>query len=276
MEFISVERNKVILLSLFAATLQNIVNQPRRGNWNGFLTVKRTLDKSIQAPMVYRVLVPFLMRRNPKSLTLYDSIRLVLLWIALLCVSAYWGSTTAFVWLVFVMSAQIYDTWCHTGEAIGVTMALMGLPVGALLGTFIHGLSRETVLLNGFIYFVATGDILWSAIIAAFSACVFFGVRWYQGKHELYCERVMIKHNIKYLLKQEKPSGKEADIPLFYAPYLNVILIAVSLYGAYLSGWVGLVVPLYVAATFTFGKINEYRLNLVPAMWAAGVIAGAL
>ena len=264
------------ILVLFAATLQNIVNQPRRGSWNGVLTVSGTLDKSIQAPMVYRVLVPFLMRRNPKSLNTYEFIRLVLLWVSLLCVSAYWGASTAVVWLVFVMSAQIFDTWCYTGEAIGVTMALLGNPIGALLGTFIHGLSRETVLINGFVYFLATGDFLWSVAITVFSLTVFFGVRLYQGKHPLYCERIMLKHNISFLLKQESTRSKESDVPLFYSPYLNMILIAVSLYGAYLSGYIGLVVVVYVACTFTFGKVNEYRLNLVPAMWAGAVIAGAL
>jgi len=262
-----------LILAIFAATLQNIVNQPRRGHWNGFLTVKAIIEKRIQAPMRYRVLIPWLMKRSPTSLTMYEFWRVILLWVALLCVASYWGGVVAVIWLVFVMSAQIFDTWCYTSETIGITLALMGNPIGAALGIFVHGLSRETVLINGFVYWLATGDVAGGLALSALAFAVFYGVRWYQGHADLYCDRFRILDNIHYLLLKKSTRAKEADTLLFYAPYLHVILIALSLYGAYLTGRIGFVVPVMVLASVTMGKMNEYRLSLAVAVWAAYAIA---
>ena len=261
-----------LILAIFAARLQNIVNQPRRGGWNGFLTVKPTIEKRIQAPMRYRVLIPWLMKRNPTSITLYEFWRVILLWIALLCVASYWGSVVAVIWLVFVMSAQIFDTWCYTGETIGITLALMGNPIGAVLGIFIHGMSRETVLINGFVYWLATGDIIGGALLTVFAFAVFYGVRWYQGHADLYCNRWAIKKNVNYIFMRESTRSKEADTLLFYAPYLHLALIALSFYGAYLTGKIGLTVPVMVLASVTMAKLNEFRLSIPVAVWAAYAI----
>ena len=109
--------------------------------------------------------------------------------------------------------------------------------------------------------------------LSALAFAVFYGVRWYQGHADLYCDRFRILDNIHYLLLKKSTRAKEADTLLFYAPYLHVILIALSLYGAYLTGRIGFVVPVMVLASVTMGKMNEYRLSLAVAVWAAYAIA---
>jgi len=241
---------------------------PRRGIWNGMLTVKRTLAKNHKAPMVYRVLLPYLIRpllkRGWELEDAYEFARVGLLWACLVVTADYWGWQVTVLWLLLAMSAQIYDTWCYAGEMIGITTALMGNPWLAIMGTVPHGLSRETVLINGFVYWLATGDVWGAVLVTLCAAAVLLAVRAEQGEHELYCDRFQIKQNIKMLLKRP-------DMPVvFHAPYLNIIIIILSLLGAYMMGRVGWMVPVMLAATLTMGKLNEYRLQ-IPLMPFAAV-----
>ena len=258
------------ILAVLAARIQHVASFYRRGPFNGFLTVNETNNKSTNAPMVYRVLIPWLMKLTPfRGVVAYEFWRTFLLWLALVLVAGYWGHFAAVVWLVFVMSAQMYDTWCYTGETIGITLALTGNLPAAMLGAFVHGLSRETVLINGFVYWLATGDTPGAVILVLWSGCVFLYVRHKQGKKPLYCDRFMIARNWRILTRRETPKVEGADVPFFYGAWINIGIIILSLVGAYYSGRIGWTVPVIVLSTVTMGKINEYRLQIPVAVWAA-------
>ena len=249
-----------LILAIFGGRIQHYASYPRRGVWNGMLTVKKTLSKNIQAPMVYRVLLPLLVRpllkRGWSLENAYEFARVGLLWVALLVTADYWGWQITILWLLLAMSAQIYDTWCYTGEMIGITTALMGNPYLAILGTIPHGMSRETVLINGFVYFLATKDFAGAAVVQLCAFAVYLAVRSMQGEHKLYCNRWMIKENIRQLTQ------KPVEPSIFHAPYMNLIIIVLALLGAFLMGDIGWTVPVLLAATLTMGKINEYRLQI--------------
>jgi len=257
-----------LILAIFAGRIQHYTSFPRRGVWNGYYTVKKTLAKNIQAPMVYRVLLPYLvkplLKRGMELDDAYELVRVGLLWAALVVVNDYWGITVTLLWLVLMLSAQIYDTWCYTGEMIGITAALMGNPWLAILGTIPHGLSRETVLINGFVYWLATGDIWGAALVTLCALAMFLVVRVEQGEHKLYCDRWQIRQNVKMLF--EHPISPV----IFHAVYLNIGVIVLSFIGAYMLGPIGWLVPVLLCATLTMGKLNEYRLQ-IPLMPFAAV-----
>lgn len=262
----------LFLLALFAARVQHYATLPRRSRWNGYNTIQGTLDKNIDAPMVYRVLLPIIvtgLRRVMDAQNAYETARALLLWLALVCVNMVWGWQVAVLWLVFVMSAQIYDTWCYTGEVIGISLALSGDPALAVIGVVAHGMSRETVLINGFVYWLATGDALGGILLSGAAAAVFHGVRLVQGRHPLYCDRFQLRANWELLTFQRQSIRNQFEPGLMYAPYLNLIVIALALMGAWLSGPIGWAVPAIVATTVTMGKINEYRLQIAVMPWAA-------
>jgi len=251
-----------LVLAILAARIQYYATKPRRSFFNGIMTIPATLKKKIDAPMNYRVLMPYLVKATPRMSheNSYEIWRVILLWASLVCVNAAWGASIAFLWLIFVMSAQIHDTWCYTGEAIGISLCLLGNPYLAALGIVLHGLSRETVLITGFVYWLATGDVVTSVYLGALSLAVFFGVRIFQGEKPLYCNRFMIAENIKMLRKPKEPF-------ILYAPYINLIVIFLALVGAYLSGRIGWVVPVILGASVTMGRIDEYRLQIAVAPW---------
>lgn len=211
--------------------------------------------------MRYRVLLPYLTVLTKIDLpNSYEIWRTIMLWLAMMAVAGQWGFSIAVLWLVFVMSAQIWDTWCYTGEAIGISLALSGNPFAALAGILVHGMSRETVLLNGFIYWLATGDVVTGIVLTFAAVAVYLFVRLYQGIKPLYCDRFLLKQNIEQLKKPTEPF-------IFYAPYINLIAIALALFGAILSGSIGWAVPVLVSANVIMGKIDEYRLQIAVAPW---------
>ena len=260
-----------LILAILAARIMHITTKYRRGVYNGFITIEATLKKNTSAPMVYRLLIPHLTKFFP-SLPLvwrYEFWRTLLLWLALLLVSQYWGLAIALIWLLFVMSAQVYDTWCYTSETIGLTLALMGDPFAAAIGIFVHGMSRETVLINGFVYWLATGDAVGGICLTLWAGAVFGYVRVKQGKHKLYCDRFPPRRNWKILTREEQPTVEGDFVPFFYGAWINVGMSLVALYGAYLVGRIGWFVPVMIAMNFAMAKANEYRLLIPVATFAA-------
>jgi hypothetical protein len=260
------------VVAVLVARVQHYATLPRRGQYNGIETMEATLNRTAKAPMVYRVLMPYLVKITPlDDENAYELWRTLLLWGALLSVYSVWGVSATLFYAVFVASAQIYDTWCYNGETIGIHTALLGVPALAIVGILLHGTSRETVLINGFVYWLATGDILGGLALSAFAMLIFYAVRKAQGKREMYCDRFVYKDNWKLLRKKIDPIRLFPEPHIIYSPYITLIAIALVLFGAYHVGIVGLFVLPFILANVTMGKINEYRLYIAlsPFVWVA-------
>lgn len=281
------------LISLLANRLQYHAVK-KRTVWNGYLTIDGTLDKSLPAPLVYRVLMPWLVvpceRLGLSRENSYALWKVVFLWIGLVSIHAAWGFWVALIFVVLSEATQIFDTWCYAPEAIGVSAAMLGNPALAFIAVIIHGLSRETVFILPLIYYLRTGDGLTALLLLGVACAVTILLIRVQGSHDRYTNRQIpgeyrrnlarykntwiagtiteVERNWRWIVeaKNYKFKGEPA---LYNSVYMHMIVIVFALWGATMTGAVGWAVPLMACLGFWPVISSEIRTNTWLYPWAA-------
>lgn len=172
--------------------------------FNGFGAIDLTVKKNIKAPMAYRVLVPFLvvwverlLKTKPEyRMFIYQAFKAFFVVLAVWSVIHVFGLLVALITFIILLATIQYDYWDWPIELAAVVLAAGGMFVPALLVGILFAFSRETSLITGFVYLAATGDWIGALIITAIIGVILFGIRWFIGKRELYCERFMWKYNL--------------------------------------------------------------------------------
>lgn len=171
---------------------------------NGFGVIDMTVRKKIKAPMAYRILVPYLVTWTEKLLKtdpeyrmfIYQAFKAFFVVLAAWSVIHVFGIMAALITFIILLATVQYDYWDWSIELTAVVLAAGGLFIPALLVGILFAFSRETSLITGIIYLVATGDWYGALIITAIIGMILFSVRKFIGKRELYCDRFMWKYNL--------------------------------------------------------------------------------
>lgn len=187
---------------------QLIIAAPGYGSaYCGVGTTDRVLHREADAPMAYRVLVPWLIgaleRLHPRirksRLEIYEAIKIAVMGLALWAVSSTLGVTGALLVAVLLSVTWSYDYWDWAVELGALALAVGGNMQGAIIGGIALALSRETAPLVPLTYLLATGDVSGTLVIALAVGLTWLGVRLWAGYHKLYCERFMWKRNLESL-----------------------------------------------------------------------------
>lgn len=243
----------LFLLALCLTRVQYMATKfNQNAKWNGRGAIPSVLDKSADAPMVYRVLAAWTIGRR---VNLYQPFQFILIWLALYSVYLAWGVNVLLITCVLLVATFRYDYWDVWPEVIGLSFALVSFPL-ALLGVAIHGLSRETAPLCGLAYALHSGDWMGGGIISATGFAILWLVRRIQGKHPLYCDRWMIRKNLS-LLKS-----------LNVGALISVLFCLLALAGAW-GRWDGLIPLALIGAGWTMAKGDETRVFSAVLPWAA-------
>lgn len=243
-----------LALALVLARVQFLSARSTNSPWNGYGAIEQVQKKTAQAPMVYRVLIPWLIGKP--TMAKYQAMQVVLIAAALYSVFLAWDLPVMLATAAIIPITFYFDYWDWSVELMSFSLALVSLPL-AIVGVILHGLSRETAPLPGLAYALHFGDI-WGGL--AISACGFLAlwiVRRIQGKHKLYCDRWMYKRNWRELRKPHTGS-----------PYASVGLSLMALIGAY-GSLDGLIVPIVLGAGWTMAVAAETRVFTAVIPFAA-------
>lgn len=278
-----------VLVWLFIAycldRAQLIISQGNYGaRWNGIGAVPGVLNRETEAPQAYRVLIPWLMRPwfkqagdkltwrvNYAPVGYYDFLKIILITGALLSVEYLFGWQVAMVTAVLLPATFYFDYWDWSGEMIGICLCATGILPLAILGVVIHGLSKETVLIDPLVFALAIlstegGDFQFGQIglVACAGAITWISVRAWAGKKPLYCDRVMLRRNVKEIkeILTYRP---------FYlgSPAVSIVLCLAALGLGWLAGPTYLFVPLMIAAGYTLAVASETRVFASVLPWLA-------
>lgn len=258
-----------LILAICLSRIQYISGRfNEKAIWNGYGSIESTLNKTADAPMAYRVLLPWIFGlMNGNLIERYEIIRFALMWIMLLSVNLVWGLPVMLVFCVLLTATLWYNYWDFMPEVIGITLAMSGNIYLALFGIIIHAMSRETFIIDAPVFVMVSNNWLAGYLLLFVAVYVYLIVRYIQGEHPLYCKRWMITDNYKMIITPIRPY-------LLYAPYISIGLCALALSGAWIYGqWVGLLVPVMVIAGLTMARINETRVFTSVLPFAAWLIA---
>lgn len=240
--------------------------------WNGAGAITGVIHRSTKAPMLYRVLVPWLTWGLRKAgmplLTAYELVKIALTGFALWSVELAWGPGVALAVAAILPATFMYDYWDWAGELLGLSLCLSGDFWLALVGVWVWGLSRDTVLVGGLAYFLVTGDWLGGIGLTAAGVIMFAALRIIQGRQPSYCKTIWIKDNwqiIKDLYRLERPYWMGSVV-------ISLLVCLLALAAAWSTGWIGIMVPVLIAAGFVFGKINETRIFTAIVPWVGYAI----
>lgn len=191
-----------LLLSVCLDRAQTLIALPNYGaRWNGIGAIEETLAKTTQAPMAYRVLVPWIVGAARKLgapiLETYQVLKVILMAGAFMAVHLAWGWETALVTAIILVATFQYDYWDWAPEMIGISLAIAGVFPLAIAGAVIHALSRETAMLIPLAYYLSTNNLPESLALLFVVGMILALVRFLQGKHPLYCDRWMVKRNLE-------------------------------------------------------------------------------
>jgi hypothetical protein len=236
--------------------VQFLAARSMNSRWNGYGVIEVVRNKTADAPMAYRVLLPWLMGSKP-TMAKYQALQVIFITAALYSVYLAWGAPVLWVVAALLPITFYFDYWDWSVELMGFSLALVSLPF-ALAGVVLHGLSRETAPLVGVAYAIHHHDILGGIFLSVLGLGVLFAVRRIQGRHPLYCDRWMIRRNLREL-KQ----------PHMGSPYFSAGLSLLALAGALLAGWDGLIVLPVLAAGWTMAVAAETRVFIAIIPYAA-------
>lgn len=256
----------VLVTLLLAVCLSRVQYLVSRGNmkarFNGFGAIPTVQDKTADAPMVYRVLVPWLLGKRATVAT-YNALQAILMWGALYSLFLAWGTPVMLLCAVLFTVTFYFDYWDWTAEIIGFSLALVSLPL-AILGVVIHGLSRETAPLCGLVFALRFMDPAGGAVIALTGLAVLLIVRMVQGEHKLYCKRWMWQENLAMLQGGQVITGK-------WSIYYSLGLCGLAAAGS--TGRLdGLIVPVLTMAGWGMAKANETRVFAALVPYAASFL----
>lgn len=262
-----------LLIALALDKAQLIIAQPGYGSpYCGIGTIDGVLQRRTHAPMAYRVLVPWLIglvervypRARRQRLSVYETFKIVLMGLALWAVASATNDRTAFIVAALLPMTFSFDYWDYAVEIGALAMAVGGNMPGALIGGVLLALSRETAPLVPAAYLLATGDAPGTFVVATGTALTMLGVRLWAGRHELYCDRWMIKRNLT-----ELRAALRCSPPFMGNAFLSVLLCAIVLALAVL-GRLGPTWPIplaIVALGWAWGISYETRIFSACLLW---------
>ena len=246
-----------LALALCLARVQFLSARSMNSRWNGYGAIIATQQKDTDAPMVYRVLVPWLIGKP--TMVKYQAFQVALITAALYSVYLAWGMPVMLVSSILIAATFYYDYWDWTAELIGFSLALVSLPL-ALVGVILHGMSRETAPVVGLAYMLHFHDIMGGLIVAFVGFATIKIVRFVQGKRPLYCDRWMYKRNLAELKK-----------PRLGTPYYSVVLSLLALVGAF-GRLDGLIVLPVIGAGWLMAVAAETRVFMPVIPFAAAAL----
>jgi hypothetical protein len=228
--------------------------------FNGYGAIAAVQAKTADAPMVYRVLVPWLIGKP--TMAKYQALQVTFITAALYSVYLAWGLPVMLVTAILLTCTFFFDYWDWAVELAALSLALVSFPL-AIAGVILHGMSRETAPLVGLVYALRFQDWLGGLLVALLGFAVLQFVRYVQGAHPLYCDRWMFKRNLRELKK-----------PHMGSPYFSAGLSLLALAGAWLAGWDGLIVPVILGAGWTMAVAAETRVFVPVVPFAALALLG--
>lgn len=241
--------------------------------YNGYGAVDEALARTAQAPMVYRVLVPWMMvilrRFRVGKIESYEISKLLLISGALYSTRLAWGWEVATLTAAILPATFLYDYWDWAAELIGINLALTGSIPLAWVGMVLWGLSRETAVLSGLAFAFVSGDAEMGALLVLGAGAIYIFLRIVQGKHDLYCDRVMLKTNLLQLryFYRCRPA-------MMYGEAISITWVGLGLVGGLMNGWTGILPLVLAGAGLVMGRVDETRIFSGMAPWiAAGLLA---
>lgn len=227
--------------------------------WNGCGAINGVLSRDAQAPMVYRVLVPWLMLPAKAAklpmLESYEVVKIILTAGALWSVSNLWGWQVALLTAVLLPTTFLYDYWDWGPEIMGLMLAATGDIWLSMAGVIVVGLSRETSPLVAVAYLAVTGDLLGAAMLAVMAGSLYVLLRAIQGEHPLYCKRIMWADNLAAVkgIAQYRPWWLSSVA-------VSIAVSIMALFTALAVGWLGVIPLALVVAGWVFGRVQETRI----------------
>ncbi len=244
--------------------------------WNGYGAVAGVLSRDSDAPMRYRVLVPWLMRVcRCSSVVLYQVMKVLLLAGALVVAERLLGTAGTLTLAVLVATTFEFDYWDCYAELLGVGLILWGGEIGdwrlAAAGGVVWGLSRETAAVAPVLGWLAGG---WWIGVAALAGPVAMGVvRVVQGRAGLYCERWTLR---AYNARDLRLSAERRDVGPWYSILWTVVTVGLVVLDARVTTGVMArtagMAGVWLAAGWLMGRARETRVFLPCALWMAAAV----
>ncbi len=226
--------------------------------YNGFGSLRMTLERRSPAPARTRVLMPWLIGWLPIKARLwaYLTLRTAMLGATLWWAQSVYGLTAAAFLGILIATTFEYDYWEHYAELLGVLACLHGGYWGAAAGAFLWGLSKETAL------FAPAVTLLGGNGLAGVAGCVgWAAARLIQGKGASYCARWTWK---AYNWPDLKAAFTNLDAAPLWAVVWTIGGIAAIALGHEPSRWCAL---LWIIASWTMARVRETRVLLPIALW---------
>jgi hypothetical protein len=226
-----------LFLSWVLITLERKTAKDNYGSWcNGLGAIPVALDATgrarglssdmMKAPMVYRVLVPWIVaiiekivnhpdddRFDIDRLRIYLWVKQALMFSAMIAADYFFGPAVALVMALFWVATFQFDYWDIYGEALGFVLVLGGatlmvevpwMGVVVAVGVAILVMSRETVwlvpLMVGGLWLVNGWQMALGAFVVQVVIIGLFQLllRKLQGKWPRYWHRIVIGQNLDY------------------------------------------------------------------------------
>ena len=243
--------------------------------FNGLGTVDLINQKTIKAPMAYRVLLPWFIRGIEQvfprleryRVTVYEVFKILFLTLALWACDYVLGIERALLIAALLPMTFAFDYWEWPLELMGYALALSGNIPLTCLGCLVVSLSRETAPLVPLTFILVSGNVSVGLQLFALTFAVLLAVRLYIGKRPLYCDRIMLKRNwseLKLFAHNHHPLGLDYSA---YAVLLSVLTGVVVLRGA--AGAAGLIPLLILGLGWTMGVARETRIFAPCLLWVA-------
>lgn len=251
--------------------------------WNGYGALPATLGRTNQAPMRYRVFMPWVLgtvgaiaqrlglMRAVKAGHYQVAKALVILATGLVGLQVL-GLTGAVVLLLLQAVVLEFDYWSSYTETLAVLLIITGTPAGVLTGAVVWGLSRETVAMAPVLAGLVMG---WQgAGLALIGPLVAVVVRKVQGPADLYCERWTFR---TYNVGDLRTALVRMDTGALLTLAWTLAIMGVTVWGSdrmgpALARTVGLA-PVWLLAGWVLARVRETRVMLPSAVWLAAWMA---
>lgn len=268
------------IISFVLARLSWVISERNVGViWNGFGAVQNVLDKTADAPMAYRILMPLLLSKvtNQYRLVAYFIFSWILTFGMLMTSFLFFGLKTTLILALLIPITIRYDYWDWVPELGGIISCISGNLPAAIIWSILMSLSRETSIILPIVWFVSGFELKYSILLAAIIGVIRYGIFRWQGNKKKYCETIMLDRNGKEL--KEWMSGILAPIYLTVDAWQNPLLknskghiffddmtisVILSAAGLFAIGHFGLPfgipIIMFLVAGWTFAIARENRV----------------
>jgi hypothetical protein len=253
--------------------------------WNGCGAVVNVVKRTAQAPMAYRVLVPWLIhgiarlaKRKMELRQWYWNLRDTLMALALIgAAHVYgWQPVPLLAFTLAMVALQQYDYWDCWVEIAALCCALTGNPLVAGVGIVAHALSRENWPLTAICYVLVSRSYASGAAILLVGAAAFVAMRLYVGRKERYCKLLGLSQIVTL-----KKVGRWLQTPgwRFMWEPLGVLLLLAGAAMFFCGQWLPSpfaetrIIPAMICGSgAVFGRVQEPRVVGASALWIAALL----